>query len=278
MSRIRIRVPTTENGPETRAAVLCGGRGERLRPLTDFFQKVMVPVGPKKLPLLVYVIKLIARHGITKITLLTGYRSSDIQDYFGDGSQYGVDLTYSEDRQGTKGSLNAVANALATGVIPRCEELLVYYGDVLADLDLTSLIKAHRAMKAEATLVLARGYALPVGIADVNDDGLISSFREKPSLDLNVTTGCMMAGHMNRIASETKTDLMTHLVPRMLEMGMRVTAFYTEGEWYDVGTVSNYEKLNSELNRRAVNYLRPIKPVGIPLTEIVTTVGRYPIG
>ena len=72
--------------PTTRAAILCGGRGERLKPLTDYFQKVMIPIGPKKLPLLAYIIALVRHHGIDRVTLLTGYRSEDIRRYFGDGS------------------------------------------------------------------------------------------------------------------------------------------------------------------------------------------------
>ncbi|HKT22031.1 MAG TPA: sugar phosphate nucleotidyltransferase, partial [Nitrososphaerales archaeon] len=96
----------------THAAILCGGRGERLKPLTDYFQKVMIPIGPKKLPLLGYTIALLRRHGITRIALLTGYRSEDIRNYFGNGSGQRVKISYSEDRPGVTGSLNAVANAL----------------------------------------------------------------------------------------------------------------------------------------------------------------------
>ncbi|MDA4120199.1 MAG: sugar phosphate nucleotidyltransferase, partial [Thaumarchaeota archaeon] len=94
---------------KTQAAILCGGRGERLKPLTDYFQKAMIPIGPKKLPLLAYILALMKHHRITKIALLTGYRSEDIKHYFGDGSQHGVELTYSEDPRDLKGSLNAVA-------------------------------------------------------------------------------------------------------------------------------------------------------------------------
>lgn len=246
--------------PTTRAAVLCGGRGERLKPLSDYFQKVMIPVGPKKLPLLAYIIKLISHHGITKISLLTGYRSADIRYYFGDGSQHGVELTYSEDRKDLKGSLNALANAVENGTIAKCDELLIYYGDVLTDLDISSLIATHRRKKADTTLVLARGYTLPVGTAKVGRDGLVSAFREKPDLDLSVTTGCMLVGPkamalMVKLAGTKKTDLMTHFLPELLRAKSRVTAFYTAKEWYDVGTVSSFEKLNDELGRHPLSYL-----------------------
>ena len=242
----------------TQAAILCGGRWERLRPLSDYFQKVMIPIGPRKLPLLAYIVGLIKHHEITRITLLTGYRSEDIRHYFGDGSNQGVQLSYSEDRKGVKGSLNAVANALQSGAISNCDELLIYYGDIVTDLDITALLATHRRKKADATLVLARDYTLPVGSADVKN-GMVKSFQEKPPMDLSVTTGCMVIGKkgltlIRRLAGPKNTDLMSHFVPALLARKGRVAAFYTESEWYDVGTISSFEKLNSELGRHPLNY------------------------
>ncbi len=245
----------------TEAAILCGGRGERLKPLTDYFQKVMIPIGPKKLPLLAYIIRLVAHHGVNRIALLTGYRSEDIKHYFGDGSSEGVKLTYSEDPKDLKGSLNAVANAFRNGAISHCDELLVYYGDVLTDLDITGLISTHRKMIADTTLVLAKGYALPVGTAEVGREGMVTAVREKPTFDINVTTGCMLLGRKSmdlakKMAGKKYTDLMTHFLPALIRDGGRVAAFYTEKEWYDVGTVSSFEKLNQELDRHPLSYLQ----------------------
>jgi mannose-1-phosphate guanylyltransferase len=219
----------------------------------------MIPIGPKKLPLLAYIISLIAHHGIIKIALLTGYRSEDIRRYFSDGSQHGVKLAYSEDVKDLKGSLNAVANGMKNGSISRCDELLIYYGDVLTDLDITALLATHRKVKADATLVLAKGYTLPVGTAEVKG-GLVIGFREKPTIDLNVTTGCMVVGPkgmdlMKETAGPHSTDLMTHFLPALLKEKGRVAAFYTDQEWYDVGTVSSFEKLNREIGRHPLSYL-----------------------
>jgi mannose-1-phosphate guanylyltransferase len=244
---------------KTQAAILCGGRGERLKPLTDYFQKTMIPIGPKKLPLLAYIVALMKHHGITKIALLTGYRSEDIKRYFGDGSAHGVELTYSEDPRELKGSLNAVANALNNGAISACDELLIYYGDVLADLEVTDLLGMHRKESADATLVLDKMYSLPVGVAEVRH-GIVTSFREKPSLDLSVSTGMMVAGPkatalMQRTAGAKKTDLMADFVPKLLADGGRVAAFYTRKEWFDVGTISSFEKLDREIGKHPLGYL-----------------------
>lgn len=243
----------------TEAAVLCGGRGERLRPLTDYFQKTMIPVGPQKLPLLAYIIKLVSHHGIARIALLTGYKSEDIRQYFGDGERYGVRLSYSEDVKGRAGSLNAVANAIGNGAVSKCDELLVYYGDVLSDLDITSLLKTHRKAKADATLVLAKGYTLPVGIADVAG-AVVKGVKEKPRLDLSVMTGCMVLGPRamkmaTKHAGARRTDLMTHFVPTLLSEGGKVAAYYSTGAWHDVGTVTNFEALNAELARKPFTFM-----------------------
>ena len=246
--------------PRTEAAILCGGRGERLKPLTDYFQKTMVPIGPKKLPLLSYIIRLMTHHGISKIALLTGYRSEDIRRYFGDGSELGAELAYSLDRKGEKGSLNAVANALRNGAVTRCDELLIYYGDVLTDLDISGLLSFHRRKRADATVVLARGYPLPVGTAEVGKSGLVTAFREKPTLDISVATGCVVMGPKamglaRRVAGDGNTDIMGHFMPRLLKGGGRVAAFYTDREWFDVGTVSSFEKLNDELGKHPLSFL-----------------------
>ena len=244
---------------KTGAAVLCGGRGERLKPLTDYFQKVMIPIGPKKLPLLAYIIALMRHHGITNIALLTGYRSEDIKHYFGNGSGQKLRISYSEDRPGLKGSLNAVANALEGGAIGKCEELLIYYGDILTDLNIAELLQVHRSAGADVTLVLDRGYTLPVGVAEV-EDGLVRSFREKPVVDMSVTTGPMVVGPMAmdlmvRVAGRKKTDLMTDFVPEVLKRGGKVAAYYTTQDRFDVGTVSSFVKLNEELSRHPLSYL-----------------------
>jgi mannose-1-phosphate guanylyltransferase len=242
----------------TRAAILCGGRGERLKPLTDYFQKVMIPIGPKKLPLLGYTVALLRRHGITRIALLTGYRSDDIKNYFGDGSGQKVRITYSEDRPGMTGSLNAVANAIRGGAIGRCDELLIYYGDILTDLNIGELLQLHRDTKADVTLVLDKGYTLPVGVAEVKD-GMVTSFKEKPRVDMSVTTGPMVVGPMAmelmvKVAGHKKADLMTDFVPEVLKRGRKVAAYYTTRAWFDVGTVTSFVKLDEELSRHPLNY------------------------
>ncbi|MDG7028123.1 MAG: hypothetical protein JRN16_06915, partial [Nitrososphaerota archaeon] len=189
------------------------------------------------------------------VALLTGYRSEDNRTYFGNGSSQGVRISYSEDKLDLTGSLNAVGSR----AVGRCDELLIYYGDILTDLDVTGLLETHRKTRADVTLVLDRGYSLPVGVAEVKE-GLVTSFREKPNIALSVTTGPMVVGPdamalMKKFAGRSKPDLMTDFVPEMIRRGGKVGAFYTEKEWFDVGTVSSFVKLDEELAKHPLSYV-----------------------
>jgi mannose-1-phosphate guanylyltransferase len=230
----------------TKGVVLCGGEGKRLKPLTDYFQKTMIPIGPRRRPLLEYVVRLLAWHKVREITLLTGYRSEQIENYFGDGSRFEAKIAYSHDTQATSGSANALSNAIDSGKLGEFDNLLVYYGDILSDLNITDLLKLHRSKDAGVTLVLSRNYTLPVGVAKV-ENGLVKSFKEKPSMELSVTTGCMV---ITRKALRSlrklrgRADLMTHFIPETVDANERVAAYYVDGFWYDVGTTEAYERLD----------------------------------
>jgi mannose-1-phosphate guanylyltransferase len=236
----------------TKGAILCGGEGRRLKPLTDYFQKTMIPIGPRRRPILQYVVRLLVFHAVVEMTLLTGYRSDEIEDYFGDGSRFGARISYSRDAASNEGSANALNQAIVSGRLGTFENILVYYGDVLSNLEIDELISYHNSKNAAVTLVLSDQYSLPVGVADV-EDGVVKRFREKPSLGLSVTTGCMVIRgtaipNLAEVSSKTaKRDLMTHFVPRVLESGQTVAAYYFRGFWYDVGTTEAYERLEKRL-------------------------------
>ena len=248
-----------------KAAVLCGGRGERLRPLTDYFQKAMIPIGAKRKPLLEYIIRLLVHNGVPEIILLTCYKGEEIERYFEDGSKYGAKLKYSPDAKKMSGSANAVGNALLRKKVGDCDALVVYYGDIISDLNISELITKHQSMKADATLVLDRRYTLPVGVAKVRR-GLVASLEEKPSYEMSVTTGNMVVGRRGmeliaRMASEKrKNDLMADFIPRLLKTRGRVGAYYTRGFWHDIGTIASYEGLNQGDVDEMLRFLQTEEP------------------
>jgi len=242
-----------------KGAILCGGEGNRLRPLTNYFQKTMIPVGSRRRPILEYVVRLMVHNGVKDVVLLSGYRSDEITNYFGDGSRFGANIRYCNDRPGTKGSAPALVNAIKTNTFGKFDDLLLYYGDVLSALDVRSLLKQHAESSADLTLVLSSNYAVPVGVAEVTR-GRITEFREKPNLGFKVTTGCMAISKscipvLYSTVNNGGTDMMSHFVPAVLEAKMTVRPFYLKGFWYDVGTTEAYEKLDDETVERHLRFL-----------------------
>jgi len=165
--------------------ILCGGEGARLRPLTYYFQKSIIPIGSKQKPLLEFIVRSLRQNEITDICLLVGYKSEQVRNYFDDGSRFGAKIAYVHDRPEYKGTGGAVLNAYKQGFIDRKDLLLIYYGDILSDVNLTGMLKEHLENAAEAIVALSRGYQIPVGVAELNS-GRVVRFVEKPSFDVLV--------------------------------------------------------------------------------------------
>ncbi len=243
-----------------RAAVLCGGEGKRLSPLTNYFQKTMVPIGSKRKPLLEYVVRLLVYHKILNITMLTGYKAEEIENYFDDGSRFGAKINYSKDPIQAAGSAGALVNAISNGKIASYEDIVVYYGDILSNLNLTEMLSVHRSSRASATLVLSNGYILPVGVAEVEGQ-TVTSLIEKPKYKINVTTGNMVVNakaipalvHLSN--KNSQIDLMRDFVPALLKNNEKVSAYYVKEFWYDVGTVDKYLGLSDKMVERNLGFL-----------------------
>ena len=244
----------------TKAAILCGGEGKRLTPLTQYFQKTMIPVGPNMRPLLEFAVKLMVYHGVPDLVLLSGYKAEEIERYFGDGARFGARIAYSRDPEGASGSAHALMHAIADGKIGKFDELIVYYGDVLSALDVGAVLSKHRSARADMTLVLSKNYAVPVGVAEVRRDRVVG-FREKPNLGLDVTMGCLVMSNscvaiLKKVTSQGQSkDIMAHFVPRVIERRMKVAPFYLDSFWYDIGSTEAFERLDDVTLDKNVGFL-----------------------
>src|SRR5829696_3927172 len=164
------------------ALILAGGKGTRLRPLTVYTPKPIVPVLNR--PLLTYQLDLLARAGITDITLSLSYQPDKIEDLLGDGSDFDVNLRYVTEPSpmGTAGAYKFAAGAIQ-------ETTVIFNGDILTDVSITDVIATHRSKSAEATIVLA-----PVadpskfGLVETGKEGEVLRFLEKPSPELLAET------------------------------------------------------------------------------------------
>jgi NDP-sugar pyrophosphorylase family protein len=159
---------------ELEAVVLAGGLGTRLRPITEKVPKPLVPV--KGRPFLDYLLEKIARMGLRRCLLLTGYRGEMIEEYCGSGKKWGLALEYCREKEqlGTGGALvNAAARIRQVS--------LVLNGDSYLDIDVRSFYGFHCARGAHATVFAMQGALEARGEVVADESGCASSFREKQS-------------------------------------------------------------------------------------------------
>ena len=238
---------------KVKGIVLCGGKGTRLRPLTHYIQKTMVPVGIRQKPLLEYVVRLFKHHGIKDLVFLVNYKAEQIINYFEDGSRFGVNISYVKDDPNSKGTAGAVLTAYNKGAVNAKDTLLVYYGDIVTNMNLSNLIQFHKDKQAWSTVALSSGFKVRVGLANLDSDSKVLGFEEKPVLEKPVSVGIsVLKGEMLDIMKQLKgdkpeLDFMGEVLPHLLEVGKPVYGYVSKAFWYDVLSTEAYEKLDPQL-------------------------------
>ena len=230
------------------ALILAGGKGTRLRPLTVYTPKPIVPICNR--PFLLYQIDTLRRAGIIDITLSLSYQPNKIEQLLGDGSDYGVKLKYTVEPQpmGTAGAYKFAEELIR-------ERTVVFNGDILTDLDLKAVIREHNERKATATVVLA-----PVenpshyGLVETERDGSIRRFLEKPKEEeitcntINAGTYILEPRVLDFIPSGENHSFEYGLFPELLR---RKEAFYAHipprTYWIDIGTPQRYLQVHQDL-------------------------------
>ena len=227
---------------------MAGGEGSRLRPLTIMRPKPMVQIVNK--PVMEHVLDLLRHHGITEVVVTVQYLASVIQDYFGDGSSIGMQITYSieESPLGTAGSVKQAEDLL------KDDSFIVISGDALTDFDLTKIIDFHKAHRATATLTL---YQVPnpleYGVVIIDDEGNIRQFLEKPSwgevFSDTVNTGIYVLepSIFDYIEPGRSVDFSQDVFPQLLKKGDRLFGFVSTGYWTDVGNIGEYMRANADV-------------------------------
>jgi NDP-sugar pyrophosphorylase family protein len=247
-----------------RALVLAAGEGTRLRPYTLDRPKPMLPLGEQ--PLLAQLIGLLRHHGIRDIAINLHYRPAAIVEYFGDGSTFGVSLTYSYEERllGSAGAARRLDWFLT-------DTFFVLYGDVLTDLDLSRLLAEHRARRALATLAV---YEVPdparCGIVDTRPDGSVRGFVEKPAADqapgnlANAGLYVLEPAVLDQIPPDRPCDFGQDLFPRLIEAGAPIVACSAPGYVLDIGSPERYAQAREDLR---LGRCRPFLARGAPCHE-----------
>jgi mannose-1-phosphate guanylyltransferase len=242
--------------------IMAGGQGKRFRPLTYYFQKCMFPIGTNEKPILEYIVSLFSYYKIRDLTILTGYKSQQISNYFNNGDRFGVKIKYVLDKPDQKGSANAILNAHNKGIINKQDTLIVYYGDILSNINLADIVEHHKEKEALATLALSTGFRVNVGTAKM--EGVwIKDFEEKPSLETPVSIGIVVLSgsaihEMIKLYNEAKYetfDLMGDVIQYFVKNNRKISGYITDAFWYDIGSIERYERLNNESVTEALDFL-----------------------
>jgi dTDP-glucose pyrophosphorylase len=214
---------------DTPAVVMAGGRGMRLRPLTESVPKPMLRVAGR--PILERIVLHLVGHGVTHIYLAVGYLANVIEDHFGDGSQHGARIEYlREDKPlGTAGALGLLPK-------PPAGPLLVMNGDLVTQVDLGALIDAHIASGAVATVGMHRYvHTVPFGCVERSGDR-VTSLVEKPAIVREVNSGIYVLDPsiVRRVEQDVPVNT-PDLLADAIDRGEFVGAFEIEDDWLDVG-------------------------------------------
>lgn len=236
-----------------KAIILAGGKATRLRPLSCNTTKSMVPVLNR--PFLEYIIGYLRKHDVNDIILTLSHESDQIKSYFGDGSKFGVEISYLiEDLP--LGSAGAVKNAEEFLDSP----FIVFNGDIFTDLDLTAMVNLHSDRKARMTIALTTVDDPTIyGIVEIDSQCRVKCFKEKPRCE-EVTTNMINAGVyvlepeiLDYIPSEVFFTFEHDIFPAAIEGGQAIYGYPFEGYWIDIGTPEKYLKLNHDLLKRYFN-------------------------
>lgn len=241
-----------------RALVLAAGEGIRLRPLTANRPKPMLPVDGK--PLLEHTVGWLRSHGVEEVAVNLNHCPESIVNHFGDGSGFGVRITYSPEDPilGTAGAVRKLGEYLGGG------PFVVVYGDVLTDLNLGAMLAFHheRVTRDPATRITLGLYRVPnpteVGLVGTDGGGRVTRFLEKPRPE-EVFTDLANAGVLvaepeiiERIPQDAYCDFGHQLLPRLLEEGAPIYGWLIPSETYllDIGTPEKYAQAQYEWPRR----------------------------
>ncbi len=231
-----------------KAVIMAGGEGTRLRPLTSMRPKPMVPIVNQ--PVMEHILGLVKHHGMIDVVATLAFMPKVIEDYFGDGDEWGMRISYAieESPLGTAGSVKNAEAEL------RDDTFLVISGDALTDINLSEVIAFHRSHDGPVTIALKRvSNPLEFGVVVTDVDGRIERFLEKPTwgqvFSDTINTGIYVLDPVifDHIPEGAPYDFSSELFPKLIEAGFPLYGFVSEGYWCDVGTLESYLQVHRDI-------------------------------
>lgn len=223
-----------------KAVIMAGGFGTRIHPLTINLPKPMIPLVNR--PIMLHIMELLQKHGISDLVLLLYHQPEVIKNFFGDGSEFGMRITYVTPLEdfGTAGAVKAAAKYLD-------ERFIIISGDLLTDFDLTKVLRCHEEKGAQATITLTSVKdPLQFGVVITDREGRITKFLEKPgwgevfSDTINTGIYVLEPEVLDLIPAGENRDWSKDVFPRMLEEDRPLFGCHMEGYWADIGNTDAY--------------------------------------
>jgi len=245
--------------------ILAGGKGTRMGTSTLNIPKPMISLAGK--PILEYQVELAKRYFLNDLIILTGYKHNVIKDYFKDGSAWGVSIQYSDESYplGTSGAIKKIEDMLH-------EDFLVFYGDIIMDVDLESLISFHNKRHAIATVVVhPNDHPYDSDIVEINDENKVIAIHNKPDKKgaylknlVSAALYVLSPAILKYIEKEKYSDFGKDVFQKLIRNGEPIYAYITHEYIKDIGTKerlkevekdvlsSRVRKLNRENKQKAI--------------------------
>lgn len=234
-----------------KAVILAGGIGTRMRPLTYVVPKAMLPIGGK--PLLEHMVRYLREYDITEVIVCVAYLKTHIMDYFKDGKNIGAKIRYAEAETplGTAGQLKTAEKHVS-------DTFLAMNGDIITSLNLGKLIDFHEKMRGVGTIALKKfEVQVPYGHVEIDAKSAIKKFAEKPTFSFLANAGIYILEPkiFNYISPNKAVSLERETFPTLLKTGEKLNGYYEEAYWADVGTITDFERVDKEFLQNS-----PLRP------------------
>ncbi len=231
-----------------KAVVMAGGFGTRIQPLTNSRPKPMLPIMNK--PMMEHTMMMLKDLGITEFIVLLYFKPEIIQDYFKDGSDLGINISYviPDDDYGTAGAVKLAQDYIGD------ENFIIISGDLVTDFNFKELFEFHEAKKSKLSIGLTSvENPLQFGVVIANEEGMIEKFLEKPSwgevFSDTINTGIYIIEPeiLDFIPEGENFDFAKGLFPALMEKKIELTAYNLQGYWRDVGNPQSYREVYEDI-------------------------------
>jgi len=234
-----------------KALILVGGKGTRLKPYTNIIPKPLLPVGEK--PILEIILLQLKNSGVDEVVLAVGHMSQLFESFFGDGSRLGIKITYTfEDKPvGTAGAIAYAINSFE-------DDFIVMNGDLLTTLNYKEMFNSHQKNNASGTIAISRREVkIDFGIVETDSEGILTSYKEKPSYYYNFGMGVnvLKVDAIRPFLKKGEYLDMPNLMLLLKDSGEKVYSYQEDCFWLDMGRPDDYEKANEVFLKRKNEFL-----------------------